>query len=165
MLQALTKGVYLLQGLTTVLFPLTVIKTRQQAIEGAPSGISGAAQVARDVVKTDGFRGLYRGFGTVIIGVIPARGVRSPSREQRSRVQTEVEALPLFTDFPWKRGQRSSLVCLLISGISYNAGDGKGIVCGFCSSAGTHTLDGSRDDEFRWRGCGIPCDADCSRAH
>ena len=100
MLGVLTKGVYLLQGLTTVLFPLTVIKTRQQAIEGAPSGISGAAQVARDVVKTDGFRGLYRGFGTVIIGVIPARGVRSQSCDQWAWAPKEVEALPLCTDLP-----------------------------------------------------------------
>ena len=64
--------------MTTVLFPLTVVKTRQQAIEGTPPGIRGAAQIARDVVKYDGIRGLYRGFGTVIIGVIPARGVSPP---------------------------------------------------------------------------------------
>lgn len=65
-----------LQGLTTVLFPLTVVKTRQQAIEGTPSGLQGAAQIARNIVRHDGFRGLYRGFGTVVIGVLPARGVR-----------------------------------------------------------------------------------------
>ena len=64
-----------LQGLTTVLFPLTVVKTRQQAIEGTPGGISGAVQIAKDVVARDGVRGLYRGFGTVIVGIIPARGV------------------------------------------------------------------------------------------
>lgn len=64
-----------LQAATSVLFPLTVIKTRQQAIEGTPSGIRGAAQIAKDVVRADGIRGLYRGFGTVIIGIIPARGV------------------------------------------------------------------------------------------
>ena len=35
----------------------------------------GAVQVAQQVVAADGVRGLYRGFGTVILGVIPARGV------------------------------------------------------------------------------------------
>lgn len=96
------------QGLTTCLYPLSVIKTRQMALEGAPPGLwvrrgaplggaqrhllmlrrcgeltragrgppQGAAQVARQVVATDGVRGLYRGFTTVVVGVIPARGVR-----------------------------------------------------------------------------------------
>ncbi|BDA44644.1 Solute carrier family 25 member 44 [Coccomyxa sp. Obi] len=68
-------GAGIFSGLTTCLFPLTVIKTRQMAVEGAPAGFKGAAQVARQIVATDGVRGLYRGFGTVIIGVIPARGV------------------------------------------------------------------------------------------
>ena len=63
------------QGVTTILFPLTVVKTRQQAIEGTPPGIRGAAQIAKDILRYDGIRGLYRGFGTVVIGVIPARGV------------------------------------------------------------------------------------------
>lgn len=62
-----------------MLFPLTVVKTRQQAIEGTPAGLRGAAQIAKDIVRYDGIRGLYRGFGTVIIGVIPARGVSLPS--------------------------------------------------------------------------------------
>ena len=38
--------------------------------------MQGALQVAQQVVAHDGIRGLYRGFGTVILGVIPARGVR-----------------------------------------------------------------------------------------
>jgi len=36
----------------------------------------GAAQTAAGILRTDGIRGLYRGFGTVIFGTIPARGVR-----------------------------------------------------------------------------------------
>lgn len=95
-----------LQGLTTVLFPLTVIKTRQQALEGAPSGLRGAANIARDVVRTDGVRGLYRGFGTVIIGIIPARGVSSlmPRSHQCSLVALEKEHVCQ---------QDRTLVCLL----------------------------------------------------
>lgn len=38
-----------------------------------PSGISGAWQVARTVTRSDGIRGLYKGFGTVIAGMIPGR--------------------------------------------------------------------------------------------
>ena len=39
--------------------------------------VQGAAQVARDLFRYDGVRGLYKGFGTVIVGVIPARVVRA----------------------------------------------------------------------------------------
>ncbi len=63
------------QGLTTLLFPLTVIKTRQMALDDAPRGLSGAVSVGRAVVAADGVKGLYRGLGTVMVGVIPARGV------------------------------------------------------------------------------------------
>ena len=38
-------------------------------------GNQGAAQVAKDLVRHDGVRGLYKGFGTVIVGIIPARVV------------------------------------------------------------------------------------------
>ena len=37
--------------------------------------LQGAAHVVRQVLATDGIRGLYRGFGIVVVGVIPARGV------------------------------------------------------------------------------------------
>ena len=37
--------------------------------------MQGAAHVVRQVLATDGIRGLYRGFGIVVVGVIPARGV------------------------------------------------------------------------------------------
>jgi solute carrier family 25 protein 44 len=60
-------------SLTGVLFPLTVVKTRMMALEGGARGFSGAAATARAVVRADGVRGLYKGFGTVICGLIPAR--------------------------------------------------------------------------------------------
>ncbi|KAK9794641.1 hypothetical protein WJX73_006445 [Symbiochloris irregularis] len=66
-------GAGLFSGVTVCLFPLSVIKTRQMAVQGAPSGLSGAVQVARGLVKHDGVRGLYKGFGTVMVGVLPAR--------------------------------------------------------------------------------------------
>ncbi len=40
--------------------------------------LQGAAHVVRQVLATDGIRGLYRGFGIVVVGVIPARGVSLP---------------------------------------------------------------------------------------
>ena len=40
--------------------------------------MQGAAHVVRQVLATDGIRGLYRGFGIVVVGVIPARGVSLP---------------------------------------------------------------------------------------
>ena len=42
--------------------------------------VQGAAQTAAAILRTDGIRGLYRGFGTVIFGTIPARGVRASSQ-------------------------------------------------------------------------------------
>jgi solute carrier family 25 protein 44 len=107
-------GVVVFSSLTTCLFPLTVIKTRMMAMDGAnglggasgtPSGTpSGAApgaatgatsgvpastgaasrvagrgatnsvlETAREVVRTSGYRGLYKGFGTVVGGLIPGR--------------------------------------------------------------------------------------------
>ncbi len=60
-------------SLTGVLFPLTVVKTRMMALEGGARGFAGAAATARAVVRADGVRGLYKGFGTVICGLIPAR--------------------------------------------------------------------------------------------
>ena len=38
--------------------------------------MQGAMQIAQQVVAHDGIGGLYRGFGTVILGVIPARAVQ-----------------------------------------------------------------------------------------
>ena len=90
------------QGLTTALFPLTVVKTRQMALPEAPRGVRGALSVGRDVVRADGVRGLYRGLGTVMVGIIPARGVylttleavkaateRALEREEAARVKRE----------------------------------------------------------------------------
>ena len=115
-----------LQGLTTCLYPLSVVKTRQMALEGSQSGLKvrprqlslpacqrvaglrrlaavlhntthllsecdspcppapastalqGAYITARTVVAHDGLRGLYKGFGTVVLGMFPARMVSAP---------------------------------------------------------------------------------------
>lgn len=62
-------------GVTTCLYPLTVIKTRQMASHGVPGGLSGTKQTVVNIWKQDGVKGFYRGFGTVIFGTIPARSI------------------------------------------------------------------------------------------
>lgn len=41
------------------------------------TALQGAATVARELVHHEGIRGLYRGFTTVVVGVLPARVVCS----------------------------------------------------------------------------------------
>ncbi|PRW59482.1 solute carrier family 25 member 44 [Chlorella sorokiniana] len=79
-------GAGLFSGLTTMLYPLSVIKTRQMALEGSQSGLRGAYLTARGVVAHDGVRGLYKGFGTVIGGMFPARMVYLSTLEMSKSV-------------------------------------------------------------------------------
>ncbi|KAF3444904.1 hypothetical protein FNV43_RR14597 [Rhamnella rubrinervis] len=65
-------GAGLFTGLTVVLYPVSVIKTRLQ-VASKDVAEKNAFSVIRGVLKTDGIPGLYRGFGTVITGAIPAR--------------------------------------------------------------------------------------------
>ncbi|KAL0020438.1 hypothetical protein WJX77_003298 [Trebouxia sp. C0004] len=81
-------GAGLFSGVTTCLFPLTVIKTRQMAVQGAPTGLWGAKETARVILKTDGVPGLYRGFGTVVFGAIPSRIVYLTTLEAMKSVAT-----------------------------------------------------------------------------
>ncbi|XP_017185203.3 uncharacterized protein LOC126610315 isoform X1 [Malus sylvestris] len=65
-------GAGLFTGVTVALYPVSVVKTRLQvaskdALEGD------ALSMAKGIWKADGIRGLYRGFGTVITGAVPAR--------------------------------------------------------------------------------------------
>ena len=64
-------GIGVFTGITTALFPLSVIKTRQMASPTARPGFSGAFQTAVNIKNADGLRGFYRGFGTVVAGAIP----------------------------------------------------------------------------------------------
>ncbi|CAI8591940.1 unnamed protein product [Vicia faba] len=65
-------GAGLFTGVTVALYPVSVVKTRLQvATKGAVE--KNAFSVAKGLLKTDGIPGLYKGFGTVITGAIPAR--------------------------------------------------------------------------------------------
>lgn len=54
------------------LYPVSVVKTRLQVATKATAERN-AFSVIRGILRTDGIPGLYRGFGTVITGAIPAR--------------------------------------------------------------------------------------------
>lgn len=65
-------GAGLFTGVTVALYPVSVIKTRLQ-VASKETAERNAFSVIRGILKTDGIPGLYRGFGTVITGAIPAR--------------------------------------------------------------------------------------------
>lgn len=54
------------------LYPVSVVKTRLQ-VATKDTAERNAFSVIRGILRTDGIPGLYRGFGTVITGAIPAR--------------------------------------------------------------------------------------------
>ena len=78
--KVITYGVGVFSGITTALFPLSVIKTQQMANPHANPGFSGAMHTARVILDTEGVRGFFRGFGTVVAGAIPVRPHLGTSR-------------------------------------------------------------------------------------
>ncbi|CDP02337.1 unnamed protein product [Coffea canephora] len=65
-------GAGIFTGLTVGLYPISVVKTRLQ-VATKEAVEKDAFSVIKGILKTDGIPGLYRGFGTVITGAIPAR--------------------------------------------------------------------------------------------
>jgi solute carrier family 25 protein 44 len=65
-------GAGLFTGLTVGLYPISVVKTRLQ-VATKDAAEKNAFSVIRGLVKAEGIPGLYRGFGTVITGAVPAR--------------------------------------------------------------------------------------------
>lgn len=65
-------GAGLFTGLTMGLYPVSVIKTRLQVASG-DAVERNAFSVIKGILRMDGIPGLYRGFGTVITGAVPAR--------------------------------------------------------------------------------------------
>lgn len=91
-------GIFIFTGLTGCLFPLTVIKTRMMALDDVKhhKGFSGVYVTARDIVRADGYRGLYKGFGTVVGGLIPGRmmylGILEASKKAVGSAMTSYDA-------------------------------------------------------------------------
>ncbi|KAL5725804.1 hypothetical protein ACHQM5_008905 [Ranunculus cassubicifolius] len=65
-------GAGLFTGVTVALYPVSVVKTRLQ-VATKDSVEKNAFSVIRGLFRSEGIRGLYRGFGTVITGAVPAR--------------------------------------------------------------------------------------------
>lgn len=70
-------GTVAFTSLTMALFPLSVVKTKLQVLEGAKqigvNPLTAMARTFRTTLQADGIRGLYKGFGTVAAGALPAR--------------------------------------------------------------------------------------------
>ncbi|XP_051136174.1 uncharacterized protein LOC127254886 [Andrographis paniculata] len=64
-------GAALFSGVSAVLYPAVVLKTRQQVAQSHVSGM----RTAILIIRHEGIRGLYRGFGTSVTGTIPARAL------------------------------------------------------------------------------------------
>ncbi|KAI3454170.1 hypothetical protein Pfo_010833 [Paulownia fortunei] len=64
-------GAALFSGVSGTLYPIVVLKTRQQVML---SDIS-CCKMAASIFRTEGYRGFYRGFGTSLMGTIPARAL------------------------------------------------------------------------------------------
>lgn len=73
-------GAGLFSAISTFLYPISVVKTRMQVAAKEQLNLSGPA-VVKNILRQDGIRGLYRGFGTVIVGAIPSRIVFLTSLE------------------------------------------------------------------------------------
>lgn len=86
-------GAGLFTGVTVALYPVSVIKTRIQVASKATAQ-KNALEVFKNIVKVDGIPGLYRGFGTVIIGAVPARIIFLSSLEI-----TKVAAIKMLEPF------------------------------------------------------------------
>ncbi|KAI7728257.1 hypothetical protein M8C21_019040 [Ambrosia artemisiifolia] len=64
-------GAALFSGVSGTLYPTVVLKTRQQVVvKDTP-----CFKMAVSILRHDGFKGFYRGFGTSLMGTIPARSL------------------------------------------------------------------------------------------
>ncbi|EEF46112.1 solute carrier family 25 member 44 [Ricinus communis] len=64
-------GAALFSGVSAALYPVVVLKTRQQV---SPTQIP-TLKLSYSIMRHEGIRGFYRGFGTSLMGTIPARAL------------------------------------------------------------------------------------------
>lgn len=86
-------GAGIFTGLTVALYPISVVKTRLQ-VASRDALERDAFSVIKGILKMDGIPGLYRGFGTVITGAIPARTIFLTALER-----TKVAAFTMVEPF------------------------------------------------------------------
>ncbi|KAI4387350.1 hypothetical protein MLD38_005189 [Melastoma candidum] len=86
-------GAALFSGVSAMLYPIVLLKTRQQvAFQSQVSCI----EIAYKIVRYEGFKALYRGFGTSLMGTIPARALYMGALEvTKSNVGTATIGLGL----------------------------------------------------------------------
>ncbi|XP_068654736.1 uncharacterized protein [Aristolochia californica] len=96
-------GAGLFTGVTVALYPVSVVKTRMQVATKDIVGKS-AFSVVRGIIKTDGIPGLYRGFGTVITGAIPARIIFLTSLET-----TKIAAYKMIEPFQFSEPTQAAI--------------------------------------------------------
>ncbi|KAL8475881.1 hypothetical protein ACS0TY_028512 [Phlomoides rotata] len=85
----------LFSGVTVVLYPISVVKTRLQ-VASHDAVERNAFSVIKGLMKREGIPGFYKGFGTVITGTIPARIIFSFALEKTKVVAYKmVEPLSL----------------------------------------------------------------------
>ncbi|XP_074382014.1 uncharacterized protein LOC141723943 [Apium graveolens] len=85
-------GAALFSGVSVALYPIVVLKTRQQVSLSQVSCITNAFSIFRH----EGLCGLYRGFGTSLVGTIPARALYMTALEvTKSNVGTATIKLGL----------------------------------------------------------------------
>ncbi|KAK4778059.1 hypothetical protein SAY87_018246 [Trapa incisa] len=83
-------GAGLFSGVSATLYPVILLKTRQQVVQSHASCIKTALMI----VRHEGFRALYRGFGTSLTGTIPARALYMGALEMtKSNVGTAIVRL------------------------------------------------------------------------
>ncbi|XP_047960812.1 solute carrier family 25 member 44-like [Salvia hispanica] len=85
-------GAALFSGVSAALYPMVVLKTRQQVSQSRVSCVRTGVWIMR----YEGIRGLYRGFGTSLTGTIPARALYMAALEvTKSNVGTTATRLGL----------------------------------------------------------------------
>lgn len=73
-------GAILFTAQSALLHPISVVKTRMQVDSYGLSHMSGTS-VVRQILRTDGIPGIFRGFGTSAIGSLPGRVLALTSLE------------------------------------------------------------------------------------
>ncbi|KAG5018503.1 hypothetical protein AAZX31_06G050600 [Glycine max] len=78
-------GAALFSGVSCALYPMVVLKTRQQVSSSRFSCLN----ISCAILRHEGLRGFYKGFGTSLMGTIPARALYMASLEiTKSNVAT-----------------------------------------------------------------------------
>ncbi|XP_009601906.1 uncharacterized protein [Nicotiana tomentosiformis] len=85
-------GAALFSGVSVTLYPIVVLKTRQQVMSKQIPCLN----MAVSMLRSEGYRGFYRGFGTSLTGTIPARALYMGALEMtKSNVGTVTNKLGL----------------------------------------------------------------------